>query len=731
MATIKANNEFKILIFGPQVPSLNKASLDTLRHSLVNQPACHWMLDAIEGLSKYWKALVRKNPEIGAVVSGDKLLADLVLWLRQGQTNNWDNIHIPNIVLTPLTVLLHFNQYWRYQLELENTNGGIVTKDKDPDAQAGFSMPQATTAVVETLGFCTGLLSALAVSSSSLQSDIEKFGVVALRLAMLVGAVVDAQEAWDEARGRGRSSMYAIAWRTPTQGDEVQSIVESLAPHAYRSVLSDEMRATVTVTETKAATLIQKMRAANITVADIGLHGRFHNDEDDMRSHVDVLVKLCDEFPELQFPHPTKLVSQTHTNTHTGTSFYNACIPDPKSDRPIMTLQECALRAILTEQCDWHGACKSVLENPELDANGSAEYVSFGPDRCVPPTILHRLGPRIVHMAEWDQESPRQVRHTTEKPQTRYFNTGEDIAVVGMSIKVAGADDIDEFSRVLRTGESQHQEVSQDRMQLDTLFREKDHSRRWFGNFIRDIDAFDHKFFKRSPRESSTMDPQQRLFLQASYQAVEQSGYFTECDAIEGDRSSEASNRDKQHVGVYLGACSGDHERHIACHPANAFTATGNLKSFIPGKVSHYFGWTGPSMVFDTACSASAVAIHTACRNILSGECTAALAGGVTTITDFHWFQNLAGASFLSPTGQCKPFDEQADGYCRYALSSFCNHITTYRNSICHNSSQLSSRSLLWKNILGHDTGVWSTILQKALANSNLTSGQKALRVSS
>src|SRR5690348_3003801 len=70
-------------------------------------------------------------------------------------------------------------------------------------------------------------------------------------------------------------------------------------------------------------------------------------------------------------------------------------------------------------------------------------------------------------------------------------------------------------------------------------------------------------------------------------------------------------------------------------------------------------------MTFDTACSASAVAIHTACQNLLSGECTAALAGGVAIMTNFLWFQNLAGASFLSPSGQCKPFDEEADGYCR------------------------------------------------------------------
>jgi len=116
---------------------------------------------------------------------------------------------------------------------------------------------------------------------------------------------------------------------------------------------------------------------------------------------------------------------------------------------------------------------------------------------------------------------------------------------------------------------------------------------------------------------------------------------------------------------VYLGSCGVDYEHNISCHEPNAFTPTGALKSFVTGRVSHHFGWTGPCMTFDTACSSSTVAIHTACRNLLSGECSAALAGGSNTITNMMWFQNLAAGSFVSPSGQCKPFDDSADGYCR------------------------------------------------------------------
>lgn len=91
---------------------------------------------------------------------------------------------------------------------------------------------------------------------------------------------------------------------------------------------------------------------------------------------------------------------------------------------------------------------------------------------------------------------------------------------------------------------------------------------------------FNYRFFQKSPREATTQDPQQRIFLQSAYQAVEQSGYF---NSLHADRN----------VGVYVGVCAADYEANIACYPPNAFSATGNLKSFIAGKISHYFGWHG------------------------------------------------------------------------------------------------------------------------------------------
>ncbi|KAK4541030.1 hypothetical protein LTR36_008399 [Oleoguttula mirabilis] len=226
------------------------------------------------------------------------------------------------------------------------------------------------------------------------------------------------------------------------------------------------------------------------------------------------------------------------------------------------------------------------------------------------------------------------------------------VAVVGMACCLPGAEDIHDFWELLCSGVSQHTEVPPARFAMKTPWRELDPTVKWYGNFIRDHDAFDHKFFRKSGREMASTDPQHRLMLQVAYQAVEQAGYFGR------------SIPDK-HIACFIGAGQVDYEHNIACAPATAYTATGTLRSFVAGKISHYFGWTGPSLTVDTACSTSAVALHLACRALLNDECDAALTGGVNIMTSPEWFQNLAGASFLSPTGQCKPFDARADGYCR------------------------------------------------------------------
>lgn len=232
-------------------------------------------------------------------------------------------------------------------------------------------------------------------------------------------------------------------------------------------------------------------------------------------------------------------------------------------------------------------------------------------------------------------------------------STLEPIAVIGMGCKFPGANSLEEYWDLLDAGRTMTTEPPAAR------FPTKSHARSteqtvFLSNFLDDIANFDHRFFHKSSREAASMDPQQRILLQVAYQTLASSGFFSR------QQRDETSD-----VGCFVGVCASDYNDNVASHPANAFSALGTLRAFVTGRVSHFFNLSGPSITFDTACSSSAVAVDAACKAIRNGDCSSALAGGVSIFTSPHFYQNLAAASFLSPTGTSKSFDANADGYSR------------------------------------------------------------------
>ncbi|KAL9639049.1 MAG: hypothetical protein Q9164_001184 [Protoblastenia rupestris] len=616
-----------ILLFGPQALSFQEDSFHLLKSDVLDDAENRWILDTIAELPTYLQTLLEKSPKL-QVISGVKLLEDLNDWFSTGKIPPASS-HLPNVILSPLVVLSQLTQYSKY---LKLAHGG---------EQNLYGSHNRRT---ETVGFCTGLLSALAVSSADSWTEFQQYGAVAVRLAALIGALVDAQDALGE---HGESTSFATVWNSNQTKTEIARILQQfpearypfmVLAGAYISVNYDENRATVTTSASTASSLQQRLRAAGAIATEVDLRGRFHYQS--YRDDVESLISFCDSLPKLQFPEAPKAVLPVRSSS--GGDF----VTQGK-------LHHIALRSILVEQSEWYQTFAAIHSSRLKDK--ASVLISFGLERCVPPSFMKGLSSQVIHMTNLEEAKSR-LSVDALKPRTSstflHGYSENDIAVVGVSCQVAGADDVEEFWKVLCKGESQHMEVPEGRFGFETQWRDVDPKRKWYGNFIRDHDAFDHKFFKKSPREVSSQDPQQRLMLQSAYQAVEQSGYLN------------SPNSDK-HVGCFIGVCAVDYETNVACYAPNAFTATGNLKSFIAGKISHYFGWTGPGLTIDTACSASAVAIHQACRAIIHGECTAALAGGTTVMTNPLWFQNLAGATFLSPTGACKPFDSKADGYCR------------------------------------------------------------------
>ncbi|KAI1354706.1 putative polyketide synthase [Xylaria sp. FL0043] len=592
-----------ILVFGPIPLSLTPEHISRVQRA-VSTTRNAWILKLVAQLPQLWTTISTALPTLQDD-TGYRQILDMAEAFRLGQPLQTPS-PLPNKVVIPLSVIFHLTQY------------------TDLLGRAGVNINETWKSLGEAVGFCTGLLSAFAVAASASKADLERHGAVAIRLGLLIGMVVDAQEASSDLNV---SKSLRAGWNSTQTKDEMMEIIKEF-PDTYISVQYDENLATITTTASNIREVDQRLKSAGFISSELELFGRFHTQCH--QTMMTSILEFCDMNPDFQFPDASKTLSPTRSNT--------------KGHRLTQgSLHHHALNSILTETAEWHqtltAARRSLLEKDSF-------LISFGFGRCVPPSHMRAINNRVVHLADVEDSIT-----SVSKDQRAIMDN--DIAVVGMSCKVAGANNLEEFWDLLRAAKSQHREVPEDRIAFNkTAFRDVDEKRKWFANLIDGPDKFDHKFFKKSPRESATMDPQQRLLLQIAYQAVEHSGYF---------RSPDPDKR----VGCYIGLCATDYENNIACHAPNAFSATGNLQGFVAGKVSHYFGWTGPGLTIDTACSSSAVAVHQACRAIISGECTAALAGGTHVMTSPLWFQNLAGASFLSTTGQCKPFDAKADGYCR------------------------------------------------------------------
>lgn len=245
-------------------------------------------------------------------------------------------------------------------------------------------------------------------------------------------------------------------------------------------------------------------------------------------------------------------------------------------------------------------------------------------------------------------------------PRAMNVNTPEGLpthetAIVGMAGKFPGADTLDELWSLLMEGGSTVETISKEKHGERGLGTDEPcDQNRWWGNFLQHPELFDHEFFRISPREARVWDPQQRILLEVAYQALESSGYF-----------GAAVKAQPHDYGCYIGAAMNNYYDNVACHEPTAYATVGTSRSFTSGVLSHFFGWSGPAVTIDTACSSSLVAINAACRAIAAGECSRAIAGGTNVITSPHDYRNLAAAGFLSPTGQCKPFDACGDGYCR------------------------------------------------------------------
>ncbi len=235
----------------------------------------------------------------------------------------------------------------------------------------------------------------------------------------------------------------------------------------------------------------------------------------------------------------------------------------------------------------------------------------------------------------------------------------EPIAIVGMACRFPGAPDIDAYWSLLREGRDAIGPIPEDRWDIAAYYDEDRHAAgRMYtrsGGFIDGALDFDAPFFDLSPREVLSMDPQQRITLEVAWTALEHAGIAP---------ASLAGKR----VGVFMGVSTADYRQLLLSQPNGrdeSMLPTGTAQCAVAGRLSYALGLVGPSVVLDTACSSSIVAVHHAMQALRLGECTEAIAGGVNLVLSPDVTVAFCRAGMLSPDGRCKTFSVGGDGYGR------------------------------------------------------------------
>ncbi|KZF25341.1 beta-ketoacyl synthase domain-containing protein [Xylona heveae TC161] len=265
---------------------------------------------------------------------------------------------------------------------------------------------------------------------------------------------------------------------------------------------------------------------------------------------------------------------------------------------------------------------------------------------------LPQVGIKRQDMLDWITEDfgPRQPRNFKDSK----------VAIVGMACRMpGGADDTELFWKILDEGRDTHTRVPADRFDLETHYdptgKTENATQTPFGNFIDSPGLFDAGFFNMSPKEAEQTDPMQRLALVTAYEALEMAGYSP----------NRTSSTNCKRVGAYYGQASDDWRELNASQNLGTYAVPGGVRAFANGRINYFFGFSGPSINLDTACSSGLAAVQAGCSALWAGEADTIVAGGLNVITDPDNYAGLCNAHFLSKTGQCKVWDQNADGYCR------------------------------------------------------------------
>ncbi|KAL9599000.1 MAG: hypothetical protein Q9219_004114 [cf. Caloplaca sp. 3 TL-2023] len=602
------------IFFNPQSKAADANYLDSLKNYLHGHKQLHQFIEAIRSLPNAWETLTKHNCHLASKRHGYSSASLLATWIDSTDSSNVAAGMSSSLTL-PLLIVIQICQYFWY-LEIQKVRHAELLQSVGSGGVHGY---------------CGGLLPAVAVAISADEDQLVRSASNALRLALAIGIYADLG---DEDPHDGPTNMV-IRLKYPDQGEELLRD----HPGVYISAVTDPK----TISVVGPAHALQRLKAAADTLGllsqAVHIRGKVHNPENE--GLTTDLNRFCTANDEFRYPDEERLRVSLRSNID-------------GSQLEAQPLTHEVIHTILSTRCEWYQLLENVATGLEKSDRPLHYLVNFGIGDCLSPVPFQQRGLTIAKL-----EARKIVKNAAIDPKFTYEYASGSVAVVGMACRFPGANNVDGLWDVVSTGHSTVEELPQDIARMQQSWREPETRggtgrNTFYANLIDPRGTFDSEFFAVKSREAVCMDPQQRLLLEVSYQALESSGYLHQHKRDDGDN-----------VGVFIGASFIEYLANTSSHPPTAYNSVGTLRAFLCGRISHYFGWTGPGEVIDTACSSSLVAVNRACKAIQHGECSMALAGGVNTISSMENFLDLGKAGFLSPTGQCKPFDKDADGYCR------------------------------------------------------------------
>ncbi|KAL4781318.1 beta-ketoacyl synthase [Aspergillus varians] len=509
--------------------------------------------------------------------------------------------------------------------------------------------PYPSSQETRLVGLCTGLLTATAVSCCRTITELIPLAahtvLVAFRTGICVSDVRGRVDPWNE----NQSSWSVLI--AGLQGDAARPLLAKFnedrgLPAASRAYISTYAKTGVTISGPP-RTLNDLLGSDYLPKASslkIPIHGPYHAAHLYGPRDLGEIVKHTFETEFALYQQQVPIISSVRQDS-TEVVTFGQLLKDSLEEILRQPLRLDGILATLAEDEKVNSRPACIIRPVATSASASFATTlkeKDGLDVIVDPCILISAG--VVR----DDGLSRSGHLAHSK-----------LAIIGYSGRYPDAKDNEEFWQILHEGRDTVDITPSNRWDVkthvDPTLKKKNTSGTPYGCWLKDPGLFDAKFFNLSPREAPQVDPAQRLVLMTTYEAMESAGLVP--DATPSTQSDR--------IGVFCGSTSNDWGEINSSQNVDTYYIPGSCRAFIPGRQNFFFKFSGPSYSVDTACSSGLAALHLACNALWQGDIDTAICGGTNVLTNPDITAGLDRGHFLSRTGNCKTFDDGADGYCR------------------------------------------------------------------